>query len=110
MGVAVAGNVRELRAVAELRNLASWYREFAEKAAAPWIWEARVLHAQDLSVRPIYWLTVIRRNVRPRSDTMKYPVVLITGALTGIGRAAALAFAEEAALLFPVVTRKPGKR
>jgi NAD(P)-dependent dehydrogenase (short-subunit alcohol dehydrogenase family) len=26
---------------------------------------------------------------------MKYPVVLITGALTGIGRAAALAFAEE---------------
>jgi len=48
MGVAVAGNVRELRAVTELRNLASWYREFAEKAAAPWIWEARVLRARDL--------------------------------------------------------------
>jgi hypothetical protein len=48
MGVAVAGNVCELRAVAELRNLASWYREFAEKAAAPWIWEARVLRADDL--------------------------------------------------------------
>jgi hypothetical protein len=48
MGVAVAGNVRELHAVAELRNLASWYREFAEKAAAPWIWELRVLRAQDL--------------------------------------------------------------
>jgi hypothetical protein len=44
----VAGNVRELQAVAKLRNLAGWYREFAEKAAAPWIWEARVLHAQDL--------------------------------------------------------------
>ena len=48
MGVAVAGNVRELRAVAELRNLASWYREFAEKAAAPWLCEARVLRADDL--------------------------------------------------------------
>src|SRR5204863_7764077 len=29
------------------------------------------------------------------SIAMKYPVVLITGALTGIGRAAALAFAAE---------------
>jgi len=48
MGVGMAGNVRELRAVAELRNLASWYREFAEKAAAPWIWEARVFRAQNL--------------------------------------------------------------
>ena len=48
MGVAVAGNVCELRAVAELRNLASWYREFAEKAATPWIWEARLLRADDL--------------------------------------------------------------
>src|SRR5437762_8006796 len=31
----------------------------------------------------------------PRSDAMNNPVVLITGALTGIGRAAALAFAAE---------------
>ena len=30
---------------------------------------------------------------------MKHPVVLITGALTGIGRAAALAFAEEGSRL-----------
>src|SRR5580700_1017859 len=33
------------------------------------------------------------------SITMKYPVVLITGALTGIGRAAALAFAEKGSRL-----------
>ena len=44
----MAVNVREVGAVAELRNLASWYREFAEKAALPWIWEARVLRAEDL--------------------------------------------------------------
>jgi hypothetical protein len=37
-----------MHAIAKLRNLASWYREFAEKAEAPWIWEARVLHADDL--------------------------------------------------------------
>src|ERR1700693_3116086 len=48
LGVTVTGSVHELHAIAKLRNLASWYREFAEKAAAPWIWEARVLRAQDL--------------------------------------------------------------
>src|SRR5207248_11409150 len=35
------------------------------------------------------------RSSVPRSDAMNNPVVLITGALTGIGRAAALAFAKE---------------
>src|SRR5439155_498909 len=35
------------------------------------------------------------RSGVPRSDEMSNPVVLITGALTGIGRAAALAFAKE---------------
>src|SRR3954447_3821926 len=35
------------------------------------------------------------RSSVPRSDEMNNPVVLITGALTGIGRAAALAFAAE---------------
>src|SRR6266513_5202289 len=35
------------------------------------------------------------RSSVPRSDAMNNPVVLITGALTGIGRAAALAFAAE---------------
>ncbi|HEX3403285.1 MAG TPA: glucose 1-dehydrogenase [Acetobacteraceae bacterium] len=36
-------------------------------------------------------------SVRERTTTMETPVVLITGALTGIGRATALAFAREGA-------------
>src|SRR5258706_7639379 len=36
---------------------------------------------------------------RSRSDTMNKPVVLITGALTGIGRATAIAFAKDGARL-----------
>ena len=32
----------------ELRELASWYREFAERAGNPTIWEARLLMAEDL--------------------------------------------------------------
>jgi len=42
---------------------------------------------------------------------MSSPVVLITGALTGIGRAAAVIFAqEEQRLLYPVVEIKKEKR
>src|SRR5438874_13352488 len=32
----------------KLRELASWYREFAERAGNPVIWEARLRTAQDL--------------------------------------------------------------
>lgn len=32
----------------KLRELAAWYREFAEKTANPAIWEARVRMAEDL--------------------------------------------------------------
>ena len=32
----------------KLRELAAWYREFAEKTANPTIWEARLLMAEDL--------------------------------------------------------------
>ena len=32
----------------KLRELASWYREFAERTGNPTIWEARLLTAQDL--------------------------------------------------------------
>ena len=32
----------------KLRELASWYREFAEQAGNPLIWEARRRTAQDL--------------------------------------------------------------
>jgi hypothetical protein len=34
--------------VQKLRNLAAWYREFAERAGNPAIWEARLLMAEDL--------------------------------------------------------------
>jgi hypothetical protein len=33
----------------KLRELASWYREFAERAGNPAIWEARLQTAQDLN-------------------------------------------------------------
>jgi hypothetical protein len=32
----------------KLRELAAWYREFAEKTANPVIWEARLRMAEDL--------------------------------------------------------------
>ena len=32
----------------ELRELAGWYREFAERAGNPAIWEARLMTARDL--------------------------------------------------------------
>jgi len=34
--------------VDELRQLAAWYREFAERAGNTWIWEARLRTAKDL--------------------------------------------------------------
>jgi hypothetical protein len=33
---------------ARLRELASWYREFAERAGSPVIWEGRLRMADDL--------------------------------------------------------------
>jgi hypothetical protein len=32
----------------KLRELAAWYRDFAERAGSPWIWEARLRTAEDL--------------------------------------------------------------
>jgi hypothetical protein len=34
--------------VQKLRDLASWYREFAERAGNPTIWDARLRTAEDL--------------------------------------------------------------
>jgi hypothetical protein len=31
-----------------LRELAAWYREFAERAGNSWVWEARLRLAEDL--------------------------------------------------------------
>jgi hypothetical protein len=32
----------------KLRDLAAWYREFAERAGDPWIWDARLKTADKL--------------------------------------------------------------
>lgn len=32
----------------KLRELAAWYRQFAERAGSPWIWELRLDHAKAL--------------------------------------------------------------
>jgi len=32
----------------KLRELAAWYREFAERAGDPWIWDARLKTADKL--------------------------------------------------------------
>jgi len=32
----------------KLRDLAAWYREFAERAGDPWIWDARLRTADKL--------------------------------------------------------------
>ena len=32
----------------KLRELAAWYREFAERAGVAWIWEARLSRAEAL--------------------------------------------------------------
>ena len=32
----------------KLRELAAWYRQFAERAGDPWIWEARLRTAEKL--------------------------------------------------------------
>ena len=35
----------------KLRQLAAWYREFAERAGSPWIWEARLRTAKELEAQ-----------------------------------------------------------
>jgi hypothetical protein len=35
----------------KLRQLAAWYREFAERAGSPWIWEAWLRRAKDLETK-----------------------------------------------------------
>jgi hypothetical protein len=32
----------------KLRELAAWYREYAERAGSPWIWDARLRTADKL--------------------------------------------------------------
>jgi hypothetical protein len=39
---------RSMTEAQELRRLAIWYREFAERAGNPWIWDARLRHADEI--------------------------------------------------------------
>ena len=38
----------DMKEPSELRKLAAWYREFAERAGNPAIWEARLMTAREL--------------------------------------------------------------
>jgi len=44
----------------KLRELAAWYRDFAERAGSPWIWEARLRTAEDLEAEA--------RRIEPGDD------------------------------------------
>ena len=37
----------------ELRKRAEWYREFAERAGTPWVWEARLKTAKRLEAESV---------------------------------------------------------
>jgi hypothetical protein len=44
----IAGEGVLARHVERLRELASWYREYAERTGNPAIWDARIRTAEDL--------------------------------------------------------------
>jgi hypothetical protein len=61
-----------------LRELASWYREFAERTANPMIWEARLRTAEDLEAeaRRLEFSAAARAERRvttPRPDRQPEP-------------------------------------
>jgi hypothetical protein len=43
----------ELDTANKLRELAKWYRQFAERAGEPWIWQARLLTADKLEAEAV---------------------------------------------------------
>jgi hypothetical protein len=54
----------------ELRRLAAWYRDFAERAGNPWIWEARLRHAEELEEEAARLEKgVTRTDPSPRAET-----------------------------------------
>ena len=42
------GGKKAMDEARKLRDLAAWYREFAERAGDPWIWDARLRTADKL--------------------------------------------------------------
>jgi short-subunit dehydrogenase len=63
-----------------LRDLAAWYRAFAERAGNPAIWDARLRTAEDLEKEAT---SLVQR--RPDMTTETKGTALITGASSGIG-------------------------
>jgi hypothetical protein len=49
----------------KLRELAAWYREFAERAGNPWVWEARLQLADDLEREAADLETETARSEQP---------------------------------------------
>ena len=41
----------ELENPQKLRQLATWYRDYAERAGTPWVWERRLQIAEELERR-----------------------------------------------------------
>jgi hypothetical protein len=57
----------------QLRQLASWYRELAERAGNVWIWEARLRTAEDLEAEA-------RRTLPRKTGEDRSPVETALGA------------------------------
>jgi hypothetical protein len=49
----------------KLRELASWYREYAERTGNPTIWDARIRTAQDLEAEATRLEGVSARHAPP---------------------------------------------
>jgi hypothetical protein len=49
-----------------LRELAAWYREFAEKTENPWIWAARLRTAKALEAEARF----VNRKDKPRAEDL----------------------------------------
>ena len=47
----------------QLRELAVWYREYAERAGNPWVWEARLQTAENLERQA----TMLENDRRPNA-------------------------------------------
>jgi hypothetical protein len=56
----------------ELRKLADWYRQFAERAGNPVIWEARLMTAKDLERKADHLEKVATRSqVSSRNEAVE---------------------------------------
>lgn len=62
--VHVARHPFEAQTVTKLRSLATWYRAFADKAGAAWVWEARLRRAEELDLEADLLAAKQRRSSR----------------------------------------------